>query len=163
MPVPQITLDGRVVGDVAFKYAESGRPVARFRMVCADRRQDTDGKWVDASTFWITISVFGALAEHVTDSLRDGDMVLVSGALSTAEWVEADGTKRSAPKVIAKSVARSMTFGPVPHSDATGSTAGRGRPPATQPRTQQQVEEDPWASDPRNSFAPAGAGEDPWA
>src|SRR4051812_15400798 len=116
MPVPQLTVEGRVVGDVNMRFTDEGMAVARFRMVAADRRQDRDGNWHDAETFWVTVTCFRKLAENVADSIRDRDAVVVVGRLSTAEWTADDGTNRSSNKLIASTVGPSLFFLPRQHA-----------------------------------------------
>lgn len=167
MPVPQISVEGRIVGDISFKFTDDGLPIARFRMVAADRRQQPNGEWVDTETFWITVTCFRKLAENVADSLRDRDAVVVIGKLSTAEWVDEGGQTRSAPKLIASSVGPSLFFLPRPHGQgAMGAQRPAQRPvrasagPVGSEPPEPSPGDDPWtrplATMPEN-------GEDPWA
>lgn len=159
MPLPVVTLDGRVVGDVKFKWLESGQALARFRMVCADRRKGDDGKWFDAETLWITVSVFGKLAENVLDSLNDRDAVVVIGKLSTAEWTDASGEKRTSQKVVASSVAPSLAFIPRPHAGAAPSTP----PVGAERQTRRVSRETPEVTPTGVSAGPGGViPDDPW-
>jgi single-strand DNA-binding protein len=166
MPVPQISIEGRIVGDIAFKYTEDGLPLARFRMVAADRRQQPNGEWVDTETFWVTVTCFRKLAENVADSLRDRDAVVVIGKLSTVEWVDEGGSKRSAPKVLASSVGPSLFFLPRPHGQgAQGAQRPAQRPervrvPSSDEPPEPSPGDDPWTT----PVIPLPAsGEDPWA
>jgi single-strand DNA-binding protein len=169
MPVPQISVEGRIVGDISFKFTDEGLPVARFRMVAADRRQQPNGEWVDTETFWITVTAFRKLAENIADSLRDRDAVVVMGKLSTAEWVDEGGQTRSAPKLIASSVGPSLFFLPRPHGQ--GQSQGSYAPQrAAQPRQQPAGQgnegpdpapgDDPWTTPLTRTPAHQG---DPWA
>ncbi len=154
MPLPVVTLDGRIVGEVQFKWLQEGKALARFRMVCADRRKGDDGKWYDSETFWITVSVFGRLAENVADTLRDRDAVLVTGRLSTVEWKAEDGSKRTSQKVVATSVGPSLAFTPRPHG---------GDAPSTVPVGAERVSRDD--TDVRMTTTPGPGGhtvDDPW-
>lgn len=169
MPVPQIAVEGRIVGDVSFKFTDDGLPVARFRMVAADRRQQPDGQWVDTETFWVTVTAFRKLAENIADSLKDRDAVVVMGKLSTAEWVDEGGTTRSAPKLIASSVGPSLFFLPRPHGSAPQGAqraaqrpqrapVAAGRAGSNEPM-EPSPSDDPWVT-------PASGnpiGDDPWA
>lgn len=165
MPVPQISVEGRIVGDISFKFTDDGLPIARFRMVAADRRQQPNGEWVDTETFWITVTCFRKLAENVADSLRDRDAVVVIGKLSTAEWVDEGGQTRSAPKLIASSVGPSLFFLPRPHGQGAmgpqrpAQRAQRAPAPAGTEPPEPSPGDDPWTT-PLSTF-PAGG--DPWA
>jgi single stranded DNA-binding protein len=160
MPLPQISVEGRIVGDVQFKFTDEGMAVARFRMVAADRRQ-VAGEWVETEKFWVTVTSFRKMAENVADSLRDRDAVVVVGKLSTPEWVDTDGSKRSGLKLIASSVGPSMFFLPRPHgSDGAAPARPRQRPQGPA-QTEPSPNDDPWTTPAEpTSYAP---GEDPWA
>jgi single stranded DNA-binding protein len=153
MPLPIITLDGRVVGDVQFKWLQEGKALARFRMVCADRRKGEDGKWYDAETLWLTISAFGRLAENILDSVNDRDQVIVTGKLSTTEWTDQSGAKRSAQKVVASSVGPSLAFVPRPH---------HGGDPSTAPIGAERVSRDVTPDTGEQMVHSPGSGDDPW-
>jgi single-strand DNA-binding protein len=165
MPVPQISVEGRIVGDVTFKFSDDGMAISRFRMIAADRRQQADGTWVDADVFWVTVTSFRKLAENVADSLRDRDAVVVTGKLSTPEWVDETGNKRSGLKLIASSIGPSLFFLPRPHSDANPAPArqqmARQQPSRAPQGAEPGPNDDPWVTvaEP-TSYAP---GEDPWA
>ena len=164
MGVPIVTLEGRVVGDVQFKFTDDGMPVARFRMVCVDRKQ-VDGQWIDGAEFWITVSCFRRLAENVADSVKDKQQVLVLGKLSTSEWFDTDGSKRSAPKVVATNVARSRVFDPITTEGARrpprGTPPQRPQEPAVAPGNDPQGSDESWGvSEP---WSGPGTQDDPWA
>lgn len=149
MPLPTISVEGRLIGEVQLRYTDEGVAVARFRMLAADRRRQPDGQWVETEKFWITITAFRKLAENAADSLRDRDAVVVVGKLSTAEWSDAEGRTQSAPKLIASSIGPSLFFLPRPHSSA------RPAPTRTPAAPAQVSEPDGWGPSP-------SADDDPW-
>lgn len=172
MPAPVVTLEGRVVGDVHFQFSgDTALPLARFRMVCVDRKRNDSGQWVDGDEFWVTVSCFRALATYVADSVMDKDQVIVVGQLTTATWFDAAGAKQSAPKVIARNVGVSLMFAARPASDS----AGRGqRQQAPRPQQQERVSvpasapsQDPQGSDESwgvsGPYTGPGTADDPWA
>lgn len=175
MGAPTITLEGRVVGDPQFKYLDDGRALCRLRMVCVDRR-NVDGRWVDGEEFWITVSVFRALAERTYEAIRDRDQIIVVGKLTTSEWMDSDGRKQSTPKVVAHNLGPSLLFSsrapvdsPAPGASQSVRTAQRAPQPVTH-APQRRPEPDPQGSD-ESWGAPVGAstplygaaGDDPWA
>lgn len=165
MPVPQISVEGRIVGDVQFKFTDEGMAVARFRMVASDRKQ-VNGEWVESDDkFWVTVTAFRKMAENVADSLRDRDAVVVVGKLTTPEWVADDGSKRSGLKLIASSVGPSLFFLPRQHHEsdrAGGSRPARPQVPARADDREAWAprEEDPWVTPVGGGTLPA---DDPWA
>lgn len=169
MAAPTITLEGRVVGDLQFKYLDDGRALCRLRMVCVDRR-NVDGRWVDGEEFWITVSMFRSLAERVYESIRDRDQIIVVGKLTTSEWMDEDGRKQSTPKVVAHNVGPSLLF--TSRAPVDSPTPERGeraprRAPVHHPARVGHTVPDPQGSD--ESWGSAGTtanafqGVDPWA
>lgn len=170
MPAPTITLEGRVVGDVRFQYTgDTALPVARFRMVCVDRKRGPDGNFTDGDEFWITVSCFRQLATNVADSINDRDQVIVSGKLTTATWTDSAGAKQSAPKVVANNVGVSLMFAARPASDSTGrqrqAPAAQARQhaqvPAGAPRMDPQGSDESWGA--VSPYTGPGTEDDPWA
>lgn len=130
--LPQVTIDGRMVADPELRFAPSGVAVGKFRVVASSRKQ-VDGEWVDDKTLWMQVTCFKKLAENVVDSLVKGDLVVVTGRISTDEWTTDAGEKRSSVVMIADSVAPSLAFRTIPHSAGRAERSSGG-------------EADPWAS-----------------
>jgi single-strand DNA-binding protein len=173
VPAPTVTLEGRVVGDVQFRFTgDTALPLARFRMVCVDRKRNDSGQWVDGDEFWITVSCFRALATYVADSVNDKDQVIVTGKLTTATWFDESGTKQSAPKVVANNVGISLIFAARPANDSAGRprqhqqaparTAPERAPvPASAPRQDSQGSDESWGA--TEPWTGPGTADDPWA
>jgi single-strand DNA-binding protein len=172
MPAPTVTLEGRVVGDVQFRFTgDTALPVARFRMVCVERKRGENGNWVDGEEFWITVSCFRTLATYVSDSVNDKDQVIVVGKLTTATWFDESGAKQSAPKVVANNVGVSLIFAARPAPDSAGRGVRQHPPtprpqertpvPASAPRRDSQGSDESWGvSEP---YTGPGTEDDPWA
>ncbi|HKX14264.1 MAG TPA: single-stranded DNA-binding protein [Propionibacteriaceae bacterium] len=63
--------------------------VSAFRLACTPRIRTKSG-WSDGNTTWIEVACFRTLAQHVAQSVRKGDPVVVVGKLRTNVW-EKDG------------------------------------------------------------------------
>jgi single-strand DNA-binding protein len=63
--------------------------VSAFRLACTPRIKTKNG-WGDGNTTWIEVACFRTLAQHVAQSVRKGDPVIVVGKLRTNVW-EKDG------------------------------------------------------------------------
>lgn len=138
--LPHVTVEGRVVNDPDLRFSPSGTAVSNFRIVSSSRKKNDAGEWVDDKTLWLGVTCFKKLAENVVESLRKGDLVVVSGRLQTDEW-EKDGQKQSATALVADSVAASLQFRTIPHGESATSTS----PPATPaPSTPPQTDEPPF-------------------
>ena len=79
-----ITFHGWTGGDVRHREAK-GVSVATVR-VAATPRIKKDGEWVDGETTWYSVTAWRTLADHLRDSLRKGDPVIVHGRLRTETW-----------------------------------------------------------------------------
>ncbi|MDQ1679872.1 MAG: single-strand DNA-binding protein [Frankiaceae bacterium] len=105
MNVNQCTLAGNVVKEPSFSLVGADNtPRARFRLASTKRRRTASGDWEDAATVFISVTCWRSLAEHVSDSLRRGDTVVVSGELVFDEWDDKEGNRRSDYGIDAKSV-----------------------------------------------------------
>jgi single-strand DNA-binding protein len=63
--------------------------VSAFRLAYTPRIKTKNG-WSDGNTTWLEVACFRTLAQHVAQSVRKGDPVLVVGKLRTNVW-EKDG------------------------------------------------------------------------
>jgi len=138
--LPQVTVEGRVVNDPELRFAPSGVAVGSFRLVASSRKQDESGQWVDDKTLWLGVTCFKQLAENVAESLRRGDLVVVTGRLQTDEWESDTGEKRSRTELVANGVAASLMFRTIPHGEGRAERVSAGDAPA--------AASDPWTAPP---------------
>lgn len=159
MAVPYVTMvDARVVGDPKFKYSENGMPIVQMRLVASDRKLNRDtNQWEDGDTFWVTAKAFKALAENITESVKDRDVVTVVGRLVTNTWTDEGGAKRTAPGLVLVSCGVSLAFRARPHASDVAAAQGPKTRAVVEPH-HAPVEEsgEEWST-------PVAAGEDPWA
>lgn len=142
--LPICTMEGTVVADPELRFSPSGVAVGSFRMVANGRKFDKEkNEWVDDKVLWMRVVCFRKLAENAVESLRKGDLAVVQGKISTDEWEDSDGNKKSAVQLLADSVAVSLQFRPVPHS---AGRAERSSGSVTEP--------DPWATGGQDSDPP---------
>lgn len=138
--LPMVTVEGRVAGEPELRFAPSGMAVGKLRLVASSRKKNDAGEWVDDKTLWIDATMFRQLAENVVESVVKGDLVTVVGKLQTDEWEDKDtGAKRSKITMIAESVAVSLQFRTVKHSEGRSSRPASGGASVT---------DDPWATGP---------------
>lgn len=102
-----ITVVGRLAGDPALKSVNGDR-VAEFRVACSVRRKEGDA-WIDAHTNWFGVEAWGAFADHVVASLRQGDLVIVTGKLRIEQW-ESGEKRGTSVKIRAEHVGHSLRF-----------------------------------------------------
>lgn len=105
-----MVISGNVGSEVEWRSDERYGARATFP-VAATRRGLREGVWVDLDTTWYRVTCWRQLAVHVTDSVRKGDAVIVSGRLRTDRWVGNDGVARAAFAVDAAWVAPDLRRG----------------------------------------------------
>jgi single-strand DNA-binding protein len=85
-----VTFQGWVGNDVVHRETVQGN-VANLRVGTTPRIRKRNGDWVDGPTSWFSVTCWRALADHVRDSVRKGEPVLVHGRLRTDVWEREDG------------------------------------------------------------------------
>jgi single-strand DNA-binding protein len=75
------------------------------------RRQNSDGEWVDGEPTRHVVRTFKTLAENIVESLAKGDRVFVHGTVTTEAWADQQtGEKRTAQRVLAELVGPSLRW-----------------------------------------------------
>ena len=99
-----VTVVGNLVDDPRLRTLDSGREVAGFRVASTSRRWDRDTEqYVDSGQLFLSVSCWRALAGNVSQSLRKGDPVVLTGKLTTRTY-EKDGQTRTAVELEAYAV-----------------------------------------------------------
>lgn len=145
MSLPRITAEGGLVRDPELRFVSSDRVVANFTIACKDRVPDGQGGFKDGDPCFLRVAVWGKAAEHIAESARQGDLVMVSGRLVQKEYETAAGEKRSSMECVADTVGIALTFGVAKTGRAGGTGVQRSSAPA---------EDDPWAKHPTTDEPP---------
>lgn len=95
----RVILVGNLTRDPELRYIPSGTPVTDIGLAVNDRRKNSEGEWVDETTF-VDITLWGRQAEVASEYLSKGSPVLIEGRLKLDTWETNDGQKRSRLKVI---------------------------------------------------------------
>lgn len=104
-----ITIVGNITRDPELRFTPSGQANARLGVAVNRRWQDRNsGEWQEATSFFDVIC-WRELAENVSESLKRGARVVVTGRLEQRTW-EQDGNKRSVVEIIADEVAPSLRW-----------------------------------------------------
>lgn len=96
-----INIVGRLTRDSELKYTQNGNAVCHFT-VATDSRVKSGEEYVDEPSFW-DCELWGKLGETLSDKLRKGRLVGLSGPVRIDRW-EQDGQPRTKVKVDAKVV-----------------------------------------------------------
>lgn len=100
----EMTVVGTVVSTVQQRTLADGTPRAFFRVMCKERRYSrADDTWHDGEPVYLSVNCWRALAGHVTESLKNGDPVIVRGRFHARTYVQ-DGHKGVALEVEANAV-----------------------------------------------------------
>jgi single-strand DNA-binding protein len=103
-----VTFAGHLADSPELRFTPSGRAVAKIRVAVNTRYQNSDGAWVDGTTSWHTVQAWGALAEHLADSVGKGDRVLVHGRLEQRQYLAEIGETRTSWEVTAEEIGLSL-------------------------------------------------------
>lgn len=99
-----ITITGNLVADPEIFFDPKGKVRAKFRVASTRRTQGPNGVWHDAETTFWRCTAFAQLAEHMADTLRKGDAIIVNGRANSHSWETSDGQKRERIEVTAEHV-----------------------------------------------------------
>ncbi len=95
------TFIGNLGKDVDVRYMKDGKPVASFSLACSESWKDkTTGEKVE-KTEWVNVSAFGRLAEIMSEYLKKGSKIYISGKFTTDKY-EKDGETKYSTKIIAR-------------------------------------------------------------
>lgn len=82
----EVTVQGTVATAPVLTRQEGKKPYCRFR-VAASYGQMVSGNWVNYDTLWFTAKAWGDLAEHLAQSFKRGDPVILCGRLGEDHWM----------------------------------------------------------------------------
>ena len=116
-----ISVKGNVGSDPELKFSKNNTAYANFSLAYTPRTNE-NGEWKDGETTWFRVTVFGAKAEALVDTVKKGDAVLVVGEMKQSTYTDKEGKERTSMEIAARDV------GLVPRLQKT-----------------QKKENDPWA------------------
>ena len=143
-----ITVIGNLVEDPDLRFTPNGAAVSNFRVASTPRTFDKQtNDWKDGDTLFLACSIWRQSAEHVAESLRKGDRVIVTGRLKQRVYETPQGEKRSVFELDVDEVGPSLKWRTVAHGEksASRSSSQGGADPWTSsgPPPQQSQSEDP--------------------
>lgn len=138
----QITVVGNLTGDPELRFTPSGAAVVNFTVASTPRRFDKQAnEWKDGDTLFMRCSMWRDYAEHVAESAKKGDRVIVTGSLVQRQYETREGEKRTVVELQAEEFGLALRYLQLPERHQAGGTA-RGETS----RTKGAVENDPWAT-----------------
>ncbi len=98
-----VFLIGNLTRDPELKFIPGGTAVTNLRMAVNERYRDSNGEMKDITCF-LTVVVWGKLAESCSQYLSKGSPLFAEGTLQSRSWQTQDGQKRNVLEVRAKRV-----------------------------------------------------------
>ena len=172
----QITIIGNLVDDPELRYTPTGQAVAKFRVASTPRfRDNQSGEWKDGDSLFLTCNVWRQAAENTAERLQRGMRVIVNGRLRQRSYETREGEKRTVYEVEVDDVGPSLrnASAKVVKSNRSGGNFGGGAQSGggqsgggqsggySGGGGNQRPAEDPWSSDPAESFGGDGTPDEP--
>jgi len=101
--VNKVILIGNLGRDPELKYTRGGDPVCNFTLATNEQWTDKAGAKQER-TEWHRIVVWGKQAEVCGQYLKKGRQAYIEGSLTTREWSDKDGNKRTTTEIKAQRV-----------------------------------------------------------
>ncbi len=95
----QVIFIGNTGTDAELRTGEDSNSFARFRLAVT-----TDFKERETPPLWLTVIAFGKLASQVSEVVKKGALVLVSGRLSIRQYTDKQNVQRQSVEVVAQNV-----------------------------------------------------------
>ncbi|WP_158892675.1 single-stranded DNA-binding protein [Amycolatopsis anabasis] len=133
-----LPLIGNLAADPELRFTPTGKAVCGFGVISTPRTFDRQsGGWKDGTGMYMRCTAWDAMAEHIAESLRRGDRVVVYGKLGQRNWEDKEGNKRSSIELTVEEIGPSLRFATARITKATR-TNTTNRPAA------QEAPADPW-------------------
>lgn len=124
------TIIGNLTADAELRYSQNGLAIANFTVASTEKKFDkATNEWVDGKKLFMRCTAWRELAEHVAGSLSKGTRVIVVGKISTREWEDKDGGKRSSIELEVDEIGPSLRYAT---AQVTRTTKGASTGPTEQ-------------------------------
>ena len=97
-------LVGALTKDPELKFGNNGNAICKISVAVNRKVKDKE------TTSYFDCTAFGSVAEHIANSLKKGDRVVVQGTLTQDRWESADGQKRSSISVLVDAIGPDLRF-----------------------------------------------------
>jgi single-strand DNA-binding protein len=120
--LPEVTMAGTLTADPELRFTQTAIAVANFTVACNPRSLNRQtGQWEDGEATFVRCSVWRDTAEHVAESLKRGQRVIVTGSLRQRTY-EKDGEKRYAMELDVTEIGASLKWANVEVRKVTRTT-----------------------------------------
>lgn len=126
-----VTLVGNVTRDPELRFTPSGQATASFGLAVNRSWQNRQTQAWEEVTSFFDVVCWAQQAENVSETLRKGTRIVVTGRLEQRSWETSEGEKRSKIEVIADELGPSLRFATAqvtknPPKNAEGGGPGPG-------------------------------------
>jgi single-strand DNA-binding protein len=94
----QCNFIGRCGRDPETRFTPSGTAVSNVSIACSEKFKNKAGE-TEEKTEWINLVFWGKLAEIVSEYVKKGSEIYVSGRMQTEKYTDKDGNERYSTKV----------------------------------------------------------------
>lgn len=123
---------GRLGKDPEIRYTNDGKAIASFSIAVGETWTNKQTGDKNEHTEWINVTAFGKLAEIISEYLKKGSQVYLSGKWKTEKWQDREsGQDRYSTKLIANQM--QMLGGNQGQSNGGSQPSQQAAPPAQQP------------------------------
>jgi single-strand DNA-binding protein len=106
-----ITVVGNLTADPELRVTASGQPVLSCNIASTPRVYDRgSAQWQDGATLFQRAVIYGAQAEHATESFARGTRVIAHGRLTQREFETRDGDKRTVTELVVDEIGASARY-----------------------------------------------------
>jgi single-strand DNA-binding protein len=115
---------GNLTREPELRFAPSGTVVCSTSL--AVEHPKTPGDWAgERVTEFYELMIFGSLGEHVAESLKKGNRVLVTGNAEIEHWTDREGRPRMTKRIIANAIGPDLRWARAT-VERTGKAEGTG-------------------------------------
>ena len=100
MSLNQCNFIGNLGADPESRSFQNGNKVTNLRLAISEKWKDRDSGERKEKTQWVSVAVFGPLADIAENYLRKGSKVYVSGKFTTRKWQDKSGQDRYSTEIV---------------------------------------------------------------
>lgn len=101
--INKVEIQGFLGRDAEVKTFESGRTLINMSVATSETYKNNKGEWV-TTTNWHNVAYWKSKKDENGQSLKKGEMVLVTGKLNTRKYTDKNGQERYITEVVAQKV-----------------------------------------------------------
>lgn len=124
-----VQIIGNVTRDPELRFTTGGIAVCSFGVAWTPRRRSAQtGEWEDGDTSFFNCSAWRDLGENIAASIVKGSRVVVTGSVTSRDWEDRDGNKRTSIEINVDDCAPSLRWAQaqIERTERSASSGGGG-------------------------------------